>query len=193
MNKALVTIVWVMLLGTMVYGQEEKADHKTNAYRIEFLDSQAKPLAAATFIGKEFIKEDKPPKQTKCQMVLLENSNTGPEVKSFKNMIPEGGEREITIETKKEPQLGSGGHVLIEFNPGTSDANIHVILNLDKNPPEGTWLYSTFIGGSTGGKVQVSRVQAEQKPAGEGSKRQAGKEVIPPPSDLPPLIDLPEP
>jgi hypothetical protein len=54
-------------------------------------------------------------------------------------------------------------HVIIEFNPGMADANISASLNLDKDIPVGTWSYSTYSGGVVGGKVKVSRTQAETR------------------------------
>lgn len=168
MKKLFTTIVWAVLLAGL-QGQEKKAAAEPNAYHIVFLDSQTKPLASATIVTKEFEKKEQKPKILKCLIKLMENSNTGKEVKWFKEIIPEGGERDIEIETKKDAGFGGGaggtGHVMIDLNTGTFDSNIHVILNLDKKTPEGKWSYGIMAGGFDGGKVRVTRIRAGQAAA----------------------------
>lgn len=175
MKKTISTIVWVLLLGAIVLGQEESPALEPDAYRIVFLDSRSNPIATASIVTKEFTKQDRKAKKEKCRIQLAENTNTGKEVTWFKRIIPDGGEREVEIVSRKNPDFGggpagAGGHVMIEFNPGAYDSNVHVTLNLDKKPAEGTWSYAIMAGGFDGGKIQVTRIRTEKDADATGDK-----------------------
>lgn len=140
-------------------------DDPTNAYLIEFLDRTGKPLAKAKVLSNQFEKANKKPYDAACQIELLENKGEGEEVKWFKRLLPEGGVDNVQIETRSADDFGGGpnhegAHVIIDFTPGTSDANIFVALRLNPKGPEGNWHYAIAAGGFEGGKVLVSRVAA---------------------------------
>ena len=170
MKHTFLSILASGLIAASAGAQSEKVPPQSNAYLLVFLDRRDKPIAQATIITKPFTKENHGDIQTTCKIEMADNSTGGSEVDWFKRMITKGGNRKVVIETRKNPDFGGGAHVshvLIQFNPEVVDANITSTLNLDKDVPEGTWTYCTFAGGWQGGKVKVTRIQAEQNAAAD--------------------------
>jgi hypothetical protein len=160
-------VVLTIFLSLLGCARAKNTKPEPNAYRIVLLDSKSIPLASATIVMKEFKLAEQKENIVKCQIKLFENLNTAKEVVKFKSIIPTSGEREVSVQTSEKPDFGGApglaGHVLIGFNPGVEDSNIHVILRLDKDEKtqDGEWSYATFAGGSEGGTVQVTRIRVE--------------------------------
>jgi hypothetical protein len=160
----------------------------TNAYKIVFLKSKGERLGVAWVFSPPLVKADREEFTAKCSVELFPNKGNGEEVKWFKRLMPEGKNCEVGIETRKEDEFfggpdGSGAHATIDFAPGWEDANVLVMLNLDKAEPRGTWWYSIAAGGWKGGKVEVSRVHAKaEAPTGQAEQPGAGQPATRPES-----------
>lgn len=155
------------LLPLTLAGATEKAA-APNAYRLVFFDKANKPLAYATLFTPEFKKEDRKPKAMEWKIQIQDYPSQAEEVRQFRQLIHLDKNAGVPqAETKKQPDFsggpgGKGAHVLIRFNPRMADANINASLNLDEKEPAGTWSYSTFAGGFTGGTVTANRIHAEK-------------------------------
>jgi hypothetical protein len=165
--KSASLILTVSFLSLLPAGAAEKPA-ETNAYRLVFFDKANRPLAYATLFTPEFKKEDRKPKAMEWKIQVQDYPSKAEEVKQFRQLIHiDKNAGAPQAETKKQPDFpggpgGKGAHVRIQFNPRIADANIGASLNLDEKEPAGTWSYSSFTGGFTGGKVTATRIHADK-------------------------------
>jgi len=160
--KTAFLILTASLLPLLSAGAAEK-EAETNAYRLVFFDKANKAIADATLFTPEFKKEDKPPRAAKWEILIHDYPSDAEEVKWFRMLTGANGpKRDSEVETRKEPTFvadgDKGAHVRIFFHPTRADSNINATLNLDEKEPTGTWSYSIFAGGFTGGKVTATRI-----------------------------------
>jgi hypothetical protein len=154
--------ILILILPVLSARGEDKHTQEFNAYRIVFLDGDSKPVVTATVFAPSISPETKRQEAT-AFIEELENKNQVGPAKTLQQILTPGT-RQVVITgipadvEKKQPAMNR-----IDFTPGMFDANIDVKADMAANPITGTWGYSVYSGGGTGGKVRITRVHARKQ------------------------------
>lgn len=167
-NKAMkATLAVVLISSNAGLCLAEETVKPPNAYRMEMLDWDGKPVATAIIWTAKFDFKERPKYNAKCKLKVLQTESTGEAVTTFNNIIrkpEEVVEVEIQSFPNSSPDTPPGKtpiRLCVNFNPGSHDHNVKMIVDESKNGFDALWYCELSSGSKDGGDVKISAIFAE--------------------------------
>ena len=163
------------------FGAAKEKAKAPNAYRMEMLDVDGKPVATAIIWTPKFEFRERPFYTAKCKLTILQGKSKEDAVVTFNQIIPKPGELvELEIqsfpnESPDTPPEKTPIRLCVNFNPGAHDWNVKAVIDQSKDGFDASWYCELAASPKWGGDVKITRIFAEQAGTGQPATRPESK------------------